>query len=151
MPVDYTAPDLSRHPPRSPRVRLGGFVHLPRLLDKSRAVIAGRAGAYVFPCPLDERFFAFTGIDANRFIAAVRSGRDDAAMLAWVRSQLKPPRAPAEVAAWSDALESAGANNPRRHATFAEEVARLAPDRDDVHTTFDRLDLDDYVSFGGRG
>lgn len=42
--VDYCHPDLTQHPPRSPRVRLGGFAHLPRLLDKARAVAAGTNG-----------------------------------------------------------------------------------------------------------
>ena len=40
------APNLTQHPPRSPRVRLGGYTILPRLLDKARAVIAGTAGEY---------------------------------------------------------------------------------------------------------
>ena len=40
--IDYRHPDLTQHPPRSPRVRLGGFAHLPRLLDKARAFAAGR-------------------------------------------------------------------------------------------------------------
>ena len=35
------APDLTQRPPRSPRVRLGGYTILPRLLDKARATIAG--------------------------------------------------------------------------------------------------------------
>ena len=39
--INYHTPDLTQHPPRSPRVRLGGFVHLPRLLDKARAFAAG--------------------------------------------------------------------------------------------------------------
>ncbi len=30
-------PDLTKFPPRSPRVRLGGYVILPRMLDKGRA------------------------------------------------------------------------------------------------------------------
>ncbi len=149
--IDFTAPDLTRHPPRSPRVRLGGFVHLPRLLDKTRAVIAGRQGEYQFPCPLDERFFAFTGIAAAAFVEAVRAGRTDAAMLTWVRAQLTPPRSAAEIIAWSDALEASGADSTRRHAYFASDLARFAPGRDDIHTAFDRLDLDDYVSFGGKG
>ena len=33
------APDLTKQPPRSPRVRLGGYVILPRCLDKGRATI----------------------------------------------------------------------------------------------------------------
>lgn len=149
--IDFTAPNLTRHPPRSPRVRLGGFVHLPRLLDKTRAVIAGRQGDYQFPCPLDQRFFAFTGIAADDFLSAVRSGLADAAMLAWIRARLQPARTPAEITAWSAALETSGADNVRRHTTIAADIRRFAATRDDIHTAFDRLDLDDYVSFGGKG
>lgn len=149
--IDYTAPDLTRHPPRSPRVRLGGFVHLPRLLDKTRAVLAGRQGDYLFPCPLDERFFAFTGIATEAFLAAVRAGHNDTAMLAWVRAELRPARTAQEILAWSAALEASGADNVRRHTTIAADITRFAAARDDVHTAFDRLDLDDYVSFGGKG
>lgn len=38
--------DLTKRPPRSPRVRLGGYVLLPRLLDKCRAELGGNAGEY---------------------------------------------------------------------------------------------------------
>jgi hypothetical protein len=33
--------DLTLRPPRSPRIRLGGFAILARMLDKGRATIAG--------------------------------------------------------------------------------------------------------------
>ena len=48
--------DLTQRPPRSPRVRLGGYVILPRMLDKGRATINNKAGEYHFNCPLDQRF-----------------------------------------------------------------------------------------------
>ncbi len=53
------APDLSQRPPRSPRVRLGGYVILPRMLDKGRASLIGKNGEYHYACPLDQRFLAF--------------------------------------------------------------------------------------------
>src|SRR6185369_10672784 len=56
-------PDLTKQPPRSPRVRLGGYVILPRCLDKGRATIAGKNGEYHYACPLDERFLNFVGIN----------------------------------------------------------------------------------------
>ncbi len=149
--VNFTHPDLTLHPPRSPRVRLGDFVHLPRLLDKTRAVAAGRAGEYIFPCALDQRFFAFTGIAPEAFLAAVKSGRSDSEMLAWVREHLAPKRLPHEIRAWSDWLENLAPGDVKRHAHFGEEIEKLAPARDDIVTTFDRLELDDFVSFGGRG
>ena len=50
------SPDLTKQPPRSPRVRLGGYVILPRMLDKGRATVAGKNGEYHYACPLDRRF-----------------------------------------------------------------------------------------------
>ena len=38
--------DLTQRPPRSHRVRLGGYVMLPRILDKGRALNAGKIGVY---------------------------------------------------------------------------------------------------------
>jgi hypothetical protein len=56
-------PDLTKQPPRSPRVRLGGYAILPRCLDKGRAEIAGKNGDYHYACPLDQQFLTFAGID----------------------------------------------------------------------------------------
>lgn len=149
--VNYSKPDLTLHPPRSPRVRLGGFVHLPRLLDKARAFAGGRIGDYIYPCPLDQRFFQFTGITSDAFLAAVRADRSDTEMLAWVMDNLVPVRQQYEIDAWSRWMEALSPGDLQRHRTFAEEIERLARDRTHIVTYFDRLDLDDYVSFGGRG
>ncbi len=46
------APDLTKRPPRSPRVRLGGYVILPRMLDKGRALVAGTKGEYNYMEPI---------------------------------------------------------------------------------------------------
>lgn len=149
--ISYKAPDLSQHPPRSPRVRLGSFVHLPRLLDKARAAAAGTLGEYIFPCPLDKRFFDYSGIAPDALLAQVKEGKSDSEMLQWVLANLRPARTPWEIKAWSDWLANMAAGDAKRHASFAEAISSLAPDREDIVTTFDRLDLDDYVSFGGRG
>jgi hypothetical protein len=148
--INASAPDLTQHPPRSPRVRLGGFVHLPRLLDKARAAANGRLGDFVYPCPLDQRFFAFTGIDPEALRAEVATGKSDTEMLAWVLAQSRPARLPHEIFAWSDYMTQLAAGDARRHTMFAETIQSLAPAREDIVTYFDRLDLDDYASYGGR-
>jgi len=147
---NFSSPDLTQHPPRSARVRLGGFVHLSRLLDKCRALNGGKLGEYIYPCPLDKRFFAFVGITPEAFVAEVKTGRGDAEMLAWVMAQMTPARLPHEIVAWSHWLENLGPGDAQRHAGFAETLQEIAPGRDDIRTNFDRLDLDDYVSFGGK-
>lgn len=147
--IDFREPDLTLHPPRSPRVRLGGFVHLPRLLDKARAFVAGRQGDYLYPCPLDERVLGFMGISSDDFLAQVRTGKSDTQMLAWVMENVSPQRQPHEILAWSDWLEGVAPGDAGRHENFARQIKELAPERTDIVTTFDRLELDDYVSFGG--
>jgi len=149
--INYQAPDLTQHPPRSPRVRLGGFVHLPRLLDKARAFCAEKNGGFVYPCPMDLRLLDFVGIDPETFLSAVRTGKSDTEMLAWMSDHASPVRRPHEILAWSSWMENAAPGDPQRHANFAAEITRLAPGRKDIVTTFDRLELDDYVSYGGQG
>ena len=147
--VSYKAPDLSQHPPRSPRVRLGGYVVLPRILDKARAHLAGTTGLYKWNNPLDQRLWLFTGLKAEDFLAAVATGKSDSEMLAWVNANAKPTRQTWEIIAWSEWLENLSPGDAKRHAMFAEEITRHAPAREDIHTIFDRLDMDDFLTFGG--
>lgn len=149
--ISYKTPDLSQHPPRSPRVKLGAFVHLPRLLDKARAAAAGTLGEYIFPCPLDKRFFNFAGIAPDALLEQVKAGKNDSEMLEWVLANMQPARTPWEIQAWSQWLSNLSPGDAERHASFSEAINSLAPAREDIVTNFDRLDLDDYVSFGGRG
>lgn len=148
--VDFHAPDLMRHPPRSPRTRLGGFVHLPRLIDKARAFAAGRQGDYHYPCPFDARFFAFTGLDAEAFLAEVKTGKSDGELLAYVQEKARPQRHPAEILAWSTWMEQLTVSSTESRAFFNEVHQKNAPQREDIATWFDWLELDDFVTFGGR-
>jgi hypothetical protein len=146
--VNLHAPDFTQHPPRSPRVRLGGFVHLPRLLDKARAEVAGKNAEFNYNCPLDRHFFDFTGIDPAAMLAEVKAGKTDGEMLAWITSRTS--RGPSEIAAWSVWLSSHGPGGKDGHGWFAESLAKIAPERRDIQTFFDLLDLDDYASYGEK-
>jgi hypothetical protein len=148
--ISYKAPDLSQHPPRSARIRLGGFVVLPRLLDKARAQLAGKTGLYKWNNPLDQRLWLFTGIKPEDFLAAVATGKSDTDMLEWVVASLQPRRQVWEITAWSNWVENLAPGDLNRHKMFAESIAEFCPKRDDIRTMFDRLDVDDYVTFGGQ-
>ncbi len=141
-------PDLTKFPPRSPRVRLGGYVTLPRLLDKGRATIAGKQGEYHYNCPLDKRFLEFVGINA----AALKKqlAKSDGEVLAWIEKHARHKRSPQEIAAWSAFAEQRVPMDMEMRAYFNENVSKIAPKREDIATFFDWLDLDDYVSFGGE-
>ena len=149
--INYSQPDLTQHPPRSPRARLGGFAHLPRLLDKARATAAGKHGEYVYGAMMDRHFFGFTGIDAAALLEAVKTGKSDSEMLQWVMAHCSPPRGPSEIAQWSAWLEALGPGSAQGHTWLAGRISAYGPQREDVRTYCDHLDLDDYVSFGGAG
>jgi hypothetical protein len=146
--VNLSAPDFTQHPPRSTRVRLGGYSHLPRLLDKARAHLAGKLGEYKWNCPLDKRFFAFTGIDEAALLAEIKPDRSDVEMLAWIGTQTK--RQPYEIAAWSAWLEQNGPGGIPGHEWVASTLKGAGSARDDIRSFADLLDLDDYLSYGGR-
>jgi hypothetical protein len=148
----FIAPDLTARPPRSPRVTLGGFVLLPRILDKCRAVIAGKHGEFGYGAQrMDRHFLNFTGIDEAALKAEVATGKSDSEMLAWVQENAKSPREPWEVAQWSAYhLQRGPDSDAETIQIFAEEVGKFSTTREDIRTWFDLLDLDDYVSFGGQ-
>src|SRR6059036_1950379 len=93
--------DLTKRPPRSPRVRLGGYVILPRCLDKCRATIAGTEGEYHYACPLDQRFLQFAGINPDALKKQVASGKSDWDVLQWINANAKHKPSEAVIAAWS--------------------------------------------------
>jgi hypothetical protein len=146
--VNLSAPDLTQHPPRSVRVRLGGYAHLARLLDKARAVLAGKGAEYHYNCPLDQRFFAFTGLNHETMLAEIKTGKTDVQMLEWVNTNSKRPVN--EVIAWSAWLEQLGPGGAPGHEWIAETLKGHGSARDDIRSFADLLDLDDYLSYGGK-
>ena len=141
-------PDLTKFPPRSPRVRLGGYVILPRMLDKGRALLAGKHGEYHYACPMDQRFLEFTGIDAEKLKKQL--GKSDGEVLAWIEKNAKHKRTDAEIAAWSALAEQRVPSDLESREYFNGLQKAAAPKREDIATWFDLLDVDDYVSFGGK-
>src|SRR5579863_3480500 len=99
--MSLNTPDLTQRPPRSPRIRLGGYVILPRMLDKGRATVAGKNGEYHYNCPLDERFVNFVGIDPEALKKELAAGKGDTEILAWIEANAKHKHSESEIAAWS--------------------------------------------------
>lgn len=142
--------DLTQRPPRSPRVRLGGFVILPRMLDKCRALIAGTNGEYNYDCPVDQRFLEYVGIDPAALKQQASAGKGDGELLEWIQQHAQHHRSDSEIRVWSEGeLHRVPTSTESREYFHAEHV-RLAPQRQDIATWFDLLDLDDYISFGGK-
>src|ERR1043165_3151442 len=147
--LNYSAPDLTRHPPRSPRAKLGGYVHLPRLLDKARAVAAGRGGDFHYNCPFDQQFFAFTGIGHVAFMKQIKAGKTDSQILAYVQAHNRFNRTDSQIASWSAWMATWTPSTPDVRAFFNDIHRKNAPQRAAIATWFDWLELDDYVTYGG--
>jgi hypothetical protein len=145
-----SALDLTQRPPRSPRVRLGGYTILPRILDKARAEIAGTAGEYKYKNPNDWHFFWFTGIDPEALLKQIKSGAGDWEMLVWINDHAPLKRTALEIDQWAEWSQTVSFNDVEMREWFTEQIKRLNPAREDLRGTFDYLDLDDHVSFGGQ-
>ncbi len=143
-------PDLTKQPPRSPRVRLGGYAILARCLDKGRAILVGKGGEYEFACGLDQQFLTFAGIDAEALKKEIAAGKGDGEILQWVQANAKNKHSATELAAWSAQQEVRGPGNPDGKAYFDKLKSQCAPHRTDIASWFELLDVDDYVSFGGK-
>jgi hypothetical protein len=148
--INLSTPDLTKFPPRSPRTRLGGFVQLPRLIDKARAIAAGKGGDFHYNCPIDQRFFGFTNVNPDAFMEQVKAGKSDSELLAFVTATMSPKRHASEIVAWSHWFEQLTPTPPDTRAFFNDIHRKNAPNRDDIATWFDWLELDDYVTFGGK-
>jgi hypothetical protein len=133
--------DLRTRFPRSVREKLAGYVHLGRMIDKCRAVLAGTQGEYIYPCPLDNRLLEFAGITAEQFTEAIR-GRSDQAVAEWLRNTAKS-RSPDEIEQWNTMMLTRGPDTEEKWAYFKKQRDAIDPSRTDITSWADLLDLDE--------
>ena len=150
--MTISAPNLTQRPPRSSRAKLGGYVILPRMLDKGRATILGKNGEFRYDCPLDQHILKFLNITAAALLKELKTGKGDGDILAWIKKNQKNKHQPWEIELWSSYHEKRGPDSDQETLTFfAGRLVEIgAAAREDIKTWFDLLDLDDYVTFGGK-
>jgi Domain of unknown function (DUF5069) len=140
------AKDLTKEPPRSPRIRVGGYALLARMADKGRATLNGTNGEYHFACPVDQALFSFKGVQDEAVKDLLSSGASDEQIAAWFDKDGTPKTAE-EIKAWSDSVEAMSPNNdPESKEWFAEECARLGLDPATT-TMVQYLETDDRDTF----
>lgn len=120
------------------------------MLDKGRATIAGKNGEYHYACPLDQRILEFLGIDAEALKQQLAAGKGDGEILAWIEANKKHSLTPWEIAQWSPFQDQRVPTDLEGREFFHGIHKNIAPNREDIATWGDLLDLDDYVSFGGQ-
>ncbi|HBH80240.1 MAG TPA: DUF5069 domain-containing protein [Nitrospira sp.] len=134
--------DLRTKFPRSMKVRLGGYAHLARMIDKCRAVLAGTEGEYLYPCPMDERLLEFAGITSDQFTAAVKAHATDEGVLAWFQQHAQAHQ-PAELEDWNQRLLLRGPSSPESAAKFKKYLNAIDPLRTDLTAWSDLQDLEE--------
>ncbi len=140
--------DLRTHYPRSVREKLADYVHLARMIDKCRAVLAGTQGEYIYPCPMDKRLLEFIGITPEQFTEPVKGRTDEArersdnAMVEWFLKTTTPHVA-AEIERWNVMMLTRGPDTEEKWAYFRSQRDAIDPSRTDITSWSDLLDLEE--------
>ncbi len=139
--------DLTRQPPRRPsNLGVAGIVGAARMTDKARAHNKEMLGEFVYGrySGLDRRILEFLGISADDFAEAADEF-DDAALSAWMLE--KGNKTEVEISAFNQSeLERLPAD--KKHKQLLEErLAKYAPERTDIKTVLQSIELDDWGCF----
>ena len=146
-----SAPDLTQRAPRSPRCRLGGYVTLPRMLDKGRATLAGRNGEFKYNASFDQHIIDFLDFDPDALLEQLATDKGDREILEWLKRNTKFTPSPWEIEQWSDyMIRRTPDSDAETLIFFFRRVGRFSKTREDIKTWMDLIDLDDFVSFGGK-
>lgn len=140
--------DLAQESPRSPRVRLGGFVILARSIDKCRALLSKKIGEYDFDCELDRILFDWKGIVGNSLKEYITGGHSDNEIVEWF-TENGIVKNNTEIAAWSNAMDVFAYEGDDEGVEWLQkQFEHLNLPKNS--TLFDYLDADDKSSFGIR-
>lgn len=133
--------DLTKTYPRSVHAKWQGVVQLGRTIDKGKAEAAGTIGEYHYNCPMDQAVFAFLGIDHAKFLDVLKSAKSDADIEAYTRPFVATKSAE-EITRWNREWVTHEPTGDSR-TFFLQLRDQIAPDRTDVTTWADLLDLDE--------
>lgn len=130
--------------PRSPYERLGGYVHLPRLIDKARLHRQGLLNGYNYKTVgFDKHLLAFLKIDPDAFEKAAAELPDDAALLGWIQQHAAAHR-PEEIEHWNEAMISRHPDTAEKKARFRHFLKEAGGEgRSDIATYFDLIEFDE--------
>jgi hypothetical protein len=133
--------DLTRSFPRSPKVKLAGLVHLPRMLDKARAFNAGTLGEYYFPCPLDDIILEFLQTNSQT-LAKLVTEKSEAEIASWAQSRYEG-RSQEDVNAVNRSITENKPESQEKIDKFNEIKNKFNPLIEDVLTWTDLIDLEE--------
>lgn len=130
--------------PRSPYERLGGYVHLPRLIDKAKLHRKGLLDGYNYKTVgFDKHLLAFLRLEPDAFEEAVNRLDDDQAILEWI-GQNGVKNSPEQVEEWNQAMISRAPDSAVKKARFLHFLKDAGgAGRKDIRTYFDLIEFDE--------
>ncbi len=135
--------DLTTGYPRSVRDEYLGVVQLGRAVDKGVALANGLNGEYNFDCPMDKAVFDFLGVDGNALLGIIKNAQSESEIEAYLKPFVGKKSA-SEIRAFNDGFLTHGPKpGSDAEAYFLSLRGEVAPDRTDVTTWPDLLDLDE--------
>lgn len=134
--------DLTTSYPRSVRDKLFGVVQIGRAIDKGKATAAGTNGEYNYDCPMDDAVFEFLGIDGDKLLDVIKNAKSDSDIESYVKDFIDK-KSPQEIETWNKEWLAHEPDNDDSRKYFLDLRNQVAPDRTDVTTWADVLDLDE--------
>lgn len=131
--------------PRSPYDRLGGFVHLPRLIDKAKLHRKGLLdGGYNYKTVgFDKHLLAFLKLDPDAFEEAANRLDNDEEILRWI-DERAAKHSPEEIERWNEAMISRHPDSAVKKARFLHVLKESGgAARTDIKTYFDLIEFDE--------
>ena len=130
--------------PRSPYDRLGGYVHLPRLIDKAKLHRKGLLDGYNYKTVgFDKHLLAFLKLDPDAFEEAAHRLDDDDQILNWINER-GAKHSPEEIERWNTAMISRHPDNAVKKARFLHFLKEAGGEkRPDIRTYFDLIEFDE--------
>jgi hypothetical protein len=130
--------------PRSPYEKLGGYVHLPRLIDKAKLHRQGLLKGYDYKTTgFDKHLLAFLKLDGDAFEEAVNRLEGDQAILNWVRENGVKHSSEA-IEQWNEAMILRHPDTAAKKARFAHFLKEAGGNgRQDIRTYFDFIEFDE--------
>ena len=130
--------------PRSPYEKLGGYVHLPRLIDKARLHRKGLLNGYNYKTVgFDKHLLAFLKINGDEFEEAAHRLETDDEILAWI-SKHGVAHTSEELTHWNHEMISRHPDTAAKRARFTHFLKEAGGDgRKDIATYFDLIEFDE--------
>ena len=130
--------------PRSPYAKLGGYVHLPRLIDKAKLHRQGLLDGYNYKTVgFDKHLLAFLKLNGDAFEEAANRLEEDAAILNWVQENGEK-HSPEATEQWNEAMISRHPDTAAKKARFLHFLKEAGGEgRTDIRTYFDLIEFDE--------